>query len=195
MGEKKENNCINYQWKQSLPWQSSLSALLLKDQYILTLIRLVCSCREFQQEEGQEILCLPIGRKSPAAEIAPRGLRPFTLIDQRKKLLLGITWLPRPSFSGVTRPPLPPTECPAYILTRLIFSWEVVSAAWILSCFSHCPGRAEHDHLHRTSQCNHSKAAGLPSLIFGAGKQEHESALYRFPGLIQREIALIVHWS
>lgn len=94
------------------------------------------------------MFCFPTSRQSPAAEITPQRLRPFTLIDQRKKLLLGITWLPWPSFAGVTRLQLPPAEHPAHILTWLIFSWEVLGAAWILSCFSH--GRAVHNHLHIT---------------------------------------------
>lgn len=45
-----------------------------------------------------------------------------------------------------------------------------------------------------TSQCKHSKVAELHSVL-SAVKEDHENAFYRFPVLIQREMALIVHPS
>lgn len=162
-GKKKEreNNCINYQWKQSLPWQSSLSAQLLKDQYILTLIRLVCLCREFQQEEGEERLCFPTGRKSPAAESALGGAQALYphRSDEKVTPRHYLVTLASIFRSNKTATASCWAGCPSYILTRLVFSWEMAGATWTSACVSHCSGRAKCDQL-RITQTSVTTAKG-----------------------------------
>lgn len=89
--------------------------------------------------------------KASCSRDCSQEAQPFPFIDQRKKSLPGITHSLWPLLLAATRPQLPPTECPAYILTRLIFSWGMPGAAWVLSCSSQCPGWAECEHLHVTA--------------------------------------------
>lgn len=87
--EKKENNGINYQWKQSADSSGSSSLTVRpapKGPVYTDANQAACSCREFQHKQGQERLCLQSEGKSFPVEIAPWWHGPFTFLDQRKKV-------------------------------------------------------------------------------------------------------------
>lgn len=92
-------------------------------------------------------------------------------MDQWKKV--------RPRYYLVTlafvfRAQLPPAEHLAYILTRLVCSWGCLVLTGYPPAFPIIQ-------------------AGLSPTIFMQEKQDHESALYKFSFLIQRETAPIFH--